>query len=274
VAPEGKPDPGRAPSPAVFLEARELSRSFGPVRAVDGISFFLSEGDVLTVLGPNGAGKTTLLGMLGGALRPDSGTILLRGEPRNPAETAWRREIGVLSHRTFLYGALSARENLAFYGRLYGVGGLAERVEEGLAEVGLVGQGDRPVRGFSRGMRQRLALARTLLHSPALVLLDEPFTGLDLHAAALLRDVLLRLRDGRRTVVLVTHNLLEGLALADRVAIQDRGRFAFLGARTEIPAGGEERFYRSVVEGPGGEGEVDARVVDAGPGMDMGRTGA
>jgi heme exporter protein A len=230
-----------------LLEARELVRTYGPVQAVDGISFRLALGELLVVLGPNGAGKTTLLGMLAGTLRPTRGDILLRGELRDPSATAWRGELGVLSHRTFLYQALSARENLRFWGRLHGVEGLADRVEDRLAEVGLAPHGDRMVREFSRGMRQRLALARTLLHDPALVLLDEPFTGLDLHAATLLREVLERLRDGNRSVVLVTHQLLEGLSLADRVAIQARGRFAFLGTRHELPRGEEERFYRERV---------------------------
>jgi heme exporter protein A len=175
-----------------LLEARELVRTYGPVQAVDGISFRLALGELLVVLGPNGAGKTTLLGMLAGTLRPTRGDILLRGELRDPSATAWRGELGVLSHRTFLYQALSARENLRFWGRLHGVEGLADRVEDRLAEVGLAPHGDRMVREFSRGMRQRLALARTLLHDPALVLLDEPFTGLDLHAATLLREVLER----------------------------------------------------------------------------------
>ncbi len=230
-----------------LLEARELVRSYGPVQAVDGISFRLALGELLVVLGPNGAGKTTLLGMLAGTLRPTRGDILFRGELRDPSATAWRGELGVLSHRTFLYQALSARENLRFWGRLHGVEGLADRVEDRLAEVGLAPHGDRMVREFSRGMRQRLALARTLLHDPALVLLDEPFTGLDLHAATLLREVLERLRDGNRSVVLVTHQLLEGLSLADRVAIQARGRFAFLGTRQALPRGEEERFYRERV---------------------------
>jgi len=233
---------------APFLEARDLVRTYGPVRAVDGISFALSEGELLTVFGPNGAGKSTLLGLLGGSLRPHSGQISFRGEPRDPAETDWRREIGVLSHRSFLYGALSARENLSFYGSLYDLPDLAERVDSRLTEVGLGPAADRRVRGFSRGMRQRLALARTLLHDPSLVFLDEPFTGLDVHASALLREVLVRLKDGHRTVLLVTHSLTEGLALADLVAIQTNGRFAFMGARDEIPSGDEERFYRQQVE--------------------------
>jgi heme exporter protein A len=238
------------PPPALsppFLEARDLARTYGPVRAVDGISFRLGLGEHLVVLGPNGAGKTTLLGMLAGTLHPTEGAIHLRGEPRDPSATDWRGELGVLSHRTSLYGALSARENLRFWGRLYALTDLEERIQAGLAEVGLDPHGDRMVHEFSRGMRQRLALARTLLHDPALVLLDEPFTGLDLHAAALLREVLARLRDGNRSVILVTHQLLEGLSLADRVAIQARGRFVFLGERGQLPAGGEERFYRERV---------------------------
>lgn len=235
-----------------LLEARGLVRTFGPIRAVDGVSFSLEEGQLLTVLGPNGAGKSTLLGLLGGSLRPQAGEIRFRGELRDPGATEWRREIGVLSHRTWLYGALSARENLTFFGRIYGLADLAERVETRLAEVGLAAAADRWVREYSRGMRQRLGLARTLLHDPALVFLDEPFTGLDIHASALLRDVLARLKDGRRTVILVTHNLSEGLALSDRVAIQNEGRFAFLGAPSEIPRGDEERFYRDTVERPAG----------------------
>ncbi len=230
------------------LEARELARRYGPIRAVDGISFALASGELLTVFGPNGAGKSTLLGMLAGSLRPQAGQIFFRGQPRDPADTDWRREIGLLSHRTFLYGALTARENLAFFGRLYDLPDLDQRVDARLAEVGLGEHMDRHVRGFSRGMRQRAALARTLLHDPSIVLLDEPFTGLDVHASALLRDVLVRLKDGLRTVVLVTHNLAEGLSLADRVAIQARGRFKFFGARGEIPSGEEERFYRLNVE--------------------------
>ncbi len=237
------------PGPTPLLEARELARSFGPVRAVDQVSFQLLPGEVMTVLGPNGAGKTTLLAMLGGSLQPDAGAIHFRGQPRDPGETSWRREVGVLSHRTFLYGPLTARENLRFYGGLYKVPDLDDAVVQGLEGVEMLEYADRPVRDFSRGMRQRVALARTLLHDPALVLLDEPFTGLDVHASSLLRDVLTRLRDGARTVVLVTHNLAQGLSLADRVAIQVRGRFAFLGRRDQLPAGDEERFYRTLVEG-------------------------
>lgn len=237
-----------ATAPAALLEVRDLGRSFGPVRAVDGISFALAEGELLALFGPNGAGKSTLLQLLSGALRPTGGTIRFRGNLVDAGTVAWRRELGVLSHRTALYDALTARENLVFWGRLHGVAELSDRVAARLGEVGLAADADRPVGGFSRGMRQRLGLARTLLHDPALVLLDEPFTGLDLYAAALLREILERLRDGRRSVILVTHQLQEGLALAHRVGIQARGRFVFFGARADLPEGDEERFYRARVE--------------------------
>lgn len=232
-----------------LLEAKDLTRTFGAVRAVQGISFSLEQGEVLTVLGPNGAGKTTLLGLLSGTLHPTSGEIRFQGSVMDSGDTAWRRELGLLSHRTFLYRALSAKENLTFWGKIHGLEGLGDRVDQALEEVGLREVADRAAGGFSRGMRQRLALARTLLHDPALVLLDEPFTGLDLHASAMLRRVLQRLRDGQRGVILVTHQLTEGVRLADRVAIQVRGRFAFLGPRDDLPEGSEERFYQDIVEG-------------------------
>jgi heme exporter protein A len=247
LRPPDPPAPGGDPSASPLLEALGLVRDYGPVRAVDEVSFQLFSGELLVVFGPNGAGKTTLLGMLAGTLHPTEGEIRFRGRRREASTTAWRSELGVLSHRTFLYNALSARENLRFWGRLHALPDLADRLEDRLGEVGLRAHGDRKVREFSRGMRQRLALARTLLHDPALVLLDEPFTGLDLHAAAVLRGVLERLRDGNRSVVLVTHQLMEGLSLADRVAIQSRGRFVFLGPRHALPAGEEERFYRERV---------------------------
>lgn len=230
------------------LEARGIVREFGALRAVDGVDFQLDAGRHLVVFGPNGAGKTTLLRVLSGGLRPTEGEVLLSGVLLGGGDPEWLRRIGVLSHQSFLYGHLTAEENLRFYGRLFGLTDLNTRVGERLEGVGLIDRADSPVRTFSRGMRQRLALARTLLHDPEIVLLDEPYTGLDAHAAALLNEVLASLKDGRRTVVLVTHNLGQGLELADRVAIQVRGRFAFLGDRSEVDAEGFESFYRETVE--------------------------
>ncbi len=221
-------------------------KEFGALRAVDGIDLELRGGELVTIFGPNGSGKTTLLRMLSGNLTPTQGLVRVGGEPL--ANASVRSRIGVLSHQSFLYRDLTARENLLFYARLYALDRRKERVQAELVRVGLEQRGDSKVRTFSRGMRQRLALARTLLHEPDLVLLDEPYTGLDAHAAGVLRDVLASLKDGERTVVLVTHNLTQGLEMADRIMIQVRGRFVWQAARTEVESEGFERTYREVVD--------------------------
>jgi heme exporter protein A len=239
--------PGRVVQPV--LEAREVEKWYGAQPAVLGVDFALGVGEFLTIFGPNGAGKTTLLRMLCGAARPSGGEIRLGGVRLDDAEDEWRGRVGVLSHQTFLYASLTARENLDFYGRLYRLADRRERVRRALEEVGLGERGDDRVQGFSRGMQQRLALARTLLHEPELVLLDEPYTGLDPHAAAMLRRVLERLRDGRRTVVLVTHNLAQGLELADRVAVQVAGRWVSDEPRAAIDPARFEQVYHDRVAG-------------------------
>ncbi|UCC27099.1 MAG: ABC transporter ATP-binding protein [Gemmatimonadales bacterium] len=240
------PDPDAAS--AAPLRAVGLVRTFGAQRAVDGVSFTLESGRFLSLFGPNGAGKSTLLRLLSGALRPTAGELRLGPELLRTREPGWQHRIGVLSHQTFLYGHLTARENLRFFGDLYDLDDLEERIDAGLAAVDLVARGDDQVRTYSRGMRQRLALARTLLHDPDVVLLDEPFTGLDAHASAVLKGVLEALRDGRRTVVMVTHNLTEGLEMADIAAIQVRGRLAYWESAEGLEAAGFPGLYRETVE--------------------------
>ena len=237
------------PNPGVLLEARNLEKWYGPHPAVRGISFSLHQGEFVTLFGPNGAGKTTLLRLLAGSLRPTRGELAFAGRDADDESRAWRRRIGVLSHQTYLYGYLTAAENLRFYGRLYGLEDLETRIHSLLVEVGLEERGNDRVRTFSRGMQQRLALARTLLHSPELVLLDEPYTGLDPHAAAMLRRVLEKLKDGDRTVFLVTHNLSQGLELADRVVVQAGGRWISDEPRAAIDAASFEAIYSDRVGG-------------------------
>lgn len=237
--------PGDAPA----LEAVSLVRSFGRVRAVDGVGFRLAPGRLMALFGPNGAGKSTVLGLLAGSLRPDSGEVRIGDRRVTSGDLEARGRIGVLSHQTFLYGRLTAVENLEFYGRLYGIQDPDRRIAEGLEAVGLSDRSREQVRTYSRGMRQRLALARTLLHDPEIVLLDEPYTGLDAHATDTLNTVLVSLKDGRRTVVLVTHNLTRGLEMADQLAIQVRGRLVYESADTETDPTTFERFYREQVDG-------------------------
>jgi len=218
---------------------------------VNEVSFTLGAGQLMTVFGPNGAGKTTLLRILAGGLKASRGEVELRGRLLQTGDPDWFRNVGVLSHQSFLYGHLSVEENLRFFGRLFGLTDLSDRVPERLESVGLADRAESLTRTLSRGLRQRLALARALLHDPEFVLLDEPYTGLDAHAAGILRQVLASLKDGHRTVILVTHNLSQGLELADRVAILVRGRLVYLEDRSEVDAGTFESSYRMKVERAG-----------------------
>jgi heme exporter protein A len=188
--------------------------------ALSGVSFSLPESHTLVVLGPNGAGKTTLLKVLATLLRPHSGTVRVLGSEL-PAE-AWkvRGRVGYLGHEALLYKSMSARENLAFNARLFGVGG--DRVAELLDAVGLARRADDRIEEFSRGMRQRLAAARAVLHDPPLLLLDEPLSALDPRAVDLLEPLIGR--SSGRTRVLVTHDVERGRAEADQVLALRAGK--------------------------------------------------
>lgn len=216
---------------AAVLEVAGLTKRFGHVRALRGVDFALGTGESLAVFGPNGAGKTTLLRILAGLLKPDSGAVRFGGELLVRGNAAQRRRVGLISHHSLLYDGLTAAENLVFHARLYSVAGPRAAAAGALAGVGLEARASDQVGTFSRGMVQRLAIARALLHDPDVMLLDEPFSGLDQGAAATLRELLGRLRAERRTMVLVTHNIDEGLELATHVAIQVAGRFVSLGSR-------------------------------------------
>jgi heme exporter protein A len=230
------------------IEARAIRRSFGAIPAVDGVDLTVRPGEFLTIFGPNGAGKTTLLRLLCGLLRPTKGEIRLMGLSPARNEKEVKARIGLIAHASFLYGGLTARENLLFYARLYDLPHAAARVEERLAEVGLASRASDLVRTYSRGMQQRLTIARALLHDPEVVFLDEPYTGLDQQASRMLRALLYSIRGRGRTVMMVTHNLEEGLELSSRVAIMSRGRMV-----EDRPAAGMTRqqleaLYASKVE--------------------------
>jgi heme exporter protein A len=218
-------------SAAAAVEAAGVTKRFGHVRALRGVDFALGTGESLAVFGPNGAGKTTLLRILAGLLKPDGGLVRFGGEQLVRGNAAHRRRVGLISHHSLLYDGLTAAENLVFYARLYSVAEPRAAAARALAGVGLAARASDQVGTFSRGMVQRLAIARALLHDPDVMLLDEPFSGLDQGAAATLRELLGRLRAERRTMVLVTHNIDEGLELATHVAIQVAGRFVSLGSR-------------------------------------------
>jgi len=203
-----------------------LTKTFGHIRAVNGIDLTIKKGEFFTLFGPNGAGKTTLVRILSTLVRPSSGNVFINGIDIRDEQEPVRSAIGVISHHTYLYNNLSAYENLKFYGRLYEIANQEKQIEEVIRRVGLKGREHDLVRTYSRGMQQRLSIARAILHSPAILFLDEPYTGLDQHAAQMLNDLLAEHR-GERTIFLITHNLNRGLALCDRVAVQVKGSIIY-----------------------------------------------
>jgi heme exporter protein A len=223
-----------------MLRAEGLWHAFGGVVALDDVSFRLVPGQTLAIFGPNGAGKTTLLKVLAGLIRPQRGSAVVAGG---------RRAIGWIGHQSHLYGHLTVRENLLFWGAVYGVPAArrAARAAEVLGRLGLVGRADQPVWALSRGLEQRAAIARTLMHDPQVLLLDEPFTGLDLAAAAEFRALLAQLAGAGRIVVLATHNVDEGVELATDVAFQHRGRFVHFAPRAGRGAAEIAEAYRRAV---------------------------
>jgi heme exporter protein A len=231
------------------IEGKGLERRFGHVRALGVLDLVVRAGESLAIFGPNGAGKTTLLRLLSGVIAPSHGTLALFGAAPGPAI---RRRIGVVSHGSFLYGELTARENLAFYADLFGVARPGERIDEMLAEVGLSDWAERPVRTFSRGMEQRLALARAFLHEPDLLLLDEPYSGLDPQAVRHLHGILGRAHRAGKTLVLTTHDIESGLEVCDQAAILKGGRLVWHSGRF-VPAPRElaKIYEREVGDGPG-----------------------
>lgn len=236
-------------APKLAIEARKLRKAFGAVVAVRGVDLAIPEGSFSVLLGPNGAGKTTLMRMLATLLKPSSGTVKIWGQVAKGNTQAIRRKLGVISHQLYLYPHLTARENLHFYGRLYALENLNAAIEAALKAVNLWDVRDRLVDGFSRGMQQRLSIARALIHTPDVVLLDEPFTGLDHQAAMVLADLLRGLQDGHRTFLMVTHNLAQGAQLGDRLFIQVRGRIVHRAEISDLDEQGLAALYADTVRG-------------------------
>ncbi len=229
--------------PELTIRVRGLWKYFGHVPALRGLDLELEKGRFLTVFGPNGAGKTTLIKVLSTQIGPSEGEVMVGGIDVVRDAHHLRRRIGVISHNTYLYPNLTGLENLRFYGRMYGVSHLDDRAARLLEEVGLLGRMDDRAGTYSRGMQQRLSIARALLHEPDIMFLDEPYTGLDQHASRMLRDVLETLHTGERTILLTTHNIDQGLEMCDEVAIQVRGRMVYREPITSIDRPAFEQTY-------------------------------
>lgn len=229
------------------IKAEKLTKAFGHVFALRGVDLSISQGEIVTLFGPNGAGKTTLIRILAGLTHPTSGKALIDGWDMADGEPEPRKKIGVISHQTYLYNNLTPMENLRFYGRMYGIKPLEERISQAIEEVGLYDRRDDLVKNFSRGMQQRLSIARATLHNPGILFLDEPYTGLDQHAARNLRKILKRLHTEGRTIFMVTHNIARGLEMCDRVLVQVKGRMVFDKPVVEVGQDGFEDLYFEIV---------------------------
>ena len=224
------------------LRASRLGKRFGRSVALEAVDLELPTGASLAVLGPNGAGKSTLLRLIAGLARPTSGSLTVAGVPAH--RSAARASVGFIGHASLLYPSLTARENLLFAARLQRVAGADGRVAGWLDAAGLSRVADLPVSQFSRGMSQRLAIARGLVHDPSLLLLDEPFAGLDPRAATRLAGQLSALHAAGRTLVLVTHDPMLAAEIGDRAIVLDAGRVVF---ESQGGAGGAEALERAVL---------------------------
>ncbi|MCE9620614.1 MAG: ABC transporter ATP-binding protein [Planctomycetes bacterium] len=247
-----------------MLRLTDLRKSFGSVRAVDGLSLEIRTGEVFGLLGPNGAGKSTTISMAMGLLRPDSGTVELVGAG-SPMDPEVRRKLGLAPQAIALYGNLSANENLLFFARLYGLADAKSRVAEVLELVGLSARAKDHVSGYSGGMQRRLNLAVALLHKPPLLLLDEPTAGVDPQSRNSILDLVRTLAKGGCTIVYTTHYMEEAQKLCDRVGVIDNGKLLDVGTVAELVSrhGGDSAV---VVERSNGNGEAaEERVLTKDP---------
>jgi heme exporter protein A len=240
------PAPDTIDSRAPVVEAEGLSRAFGARRAVDGVSLSLRAGDCLALFGPNGAGKTTLLRLLAGLLAPTAGQCRVGGVSLRAGREA-RAQVGLVSHASMLYGALTARENVEFAARMFGLRDPVAAAARALCQMRVADRAEAPVRALSRGLQQRVSIARAIVHAPRLLLCDEPYTGLDEVGSAALTAALAERRDAGAALLLVTHNLGEGLALATHAAIMRRGRFARHEPRAALDPASYASAYRDLV---------------------------
>ena len=230
-----------------MITVKKLVKRFGPKTVLRGLDFDVEAGEFVALLGPNGAGKTTFLRILSSLSRPAMGEVRVAGYQLPNQAAAVRRRLGVVSHLPLLYGDLTAEENLRFYGRMYAVESLDERIAEVLEMVGLYPRRRDLVRTFSRGMQQRLAIGRAVLHDPEVMLFDEPHTGLDQEACNMLDGVLQEVAAKGRTVVMTSHDLARTADLASRFDVLSKGKIIDSATREQVTPNDLLAFYRGAL---------------------------
>ncbi|MEA1869314.1 MAG: ABC transporter ATP-binding protein [Euryarchaeota archaeon] len=218
----------------MMIHVHDITKNFGSMTVLDNVNFSVKGGEFLTIVGPNGAGKTTLIKIMATLVNATGGTVEIGGFNVKKYPEKVRGVIGVISHNTYLYNELTAGENLKFFGKMYAIPEIDRRVDEVLGETGLSKRKHDRVGTFSRGMKQRLSIARAILHNPAVMLLDEPYTGLDQQASASLESVLDSLTGSGITTIMISHDLKRGLALADQVMIMASGTVAYHAPASEV----------------------------------------
>ena len=228
------------------IETKHLSKVFGTRHAVDDVNISIPQGAFVSIFGPNGAGKTTLLRMLSTLSRPSAGKARVMGVDIKEEPDEARDYIGLISHQPMLYPDLSAEENLLLYAKLYGVQNPEARVLELLDAVGMKHRRLDPVRTFSRGMTQRAAIARALVHDPAVVFLDEPYSGLDPHAVEIFDSLIEQIR-GQHTFVMVSHDLQKGFDMCTHALVLARGRVVAFDEKSNIAFDEFSKLYRDTV---------------------------
>jgi len=233
-----------------IILVQKLVKRFGLKTILKGMEFSAEPGEFVGLLGPNGAGKTTFLRILSSLSRPTMGLVRVAGFQLPQQAAGVRANLGVLSHQPLLYGDLTGEENLQFFGRMYGVDDLEGRIGEVLELVDLAKRGRDLVRTYSRGMAQRLAIARAVIHDPSILLLDEPYTGLDQDASLMLDTVLKQIAAQGRTVVMTSHDLARTAELCTRFDVLSRGKIIASASRDEVPLDGLLAFYRQAINLP------------------------
>ena len=231
-----------------MIRVQKLIKRFGLKTILRGLDFQVEQGEFVALLGPNGAGKTTFLRILSSLSRPSLGLIQVAGYALPSQASAVRRRLGVVSHQPLLYGDLTAEENLQFYARMYGILNPENRISSVLEMVGLSARRRDLVRTFSRGMQQRLAIGRAVLHDPDVMLFDEPHTGLDQDACNMLDNVLKEVAARGRTVVMTSHDLARTAALASRYDVLSRGVITASIQRSSIQPDELLSYYRKALE--------------------------
>jgi heme exporter protein A len=235
-----------------MISVKKLVKRFGPITVLRELDLEVDSGEFVALLGPNGAGKTTLLRILATLSKPNSGQVTVASFSLPDQAVYVREQLGVVSHLPLLYGDLTAEENLAFYGRLYDIG--SARQEQVLGLVGLSARKNDLVRTFSRGMQQRLAIARAILHSPRILLLDEPHTGLDQEAGEVLDKVLREVALEGRTVIMTSHDLVRAADLASRLVVLSKGKIRASLSKNQFQSADLVSLYRGALGG--GEGAL------------------